>query len=245
MSELVDLIEKVDADGYGLDLRASAFLSALIPKEVAPDGPKLYRLCISEIVQVREPTWIPTMLRGRKRFIQNLAPDAQAVFEAAGLLVDHPDQNLVAWWDKISGLARQASNLAKLAQGRAAELLTLDREKTRLQDQGIDKEPEWLGLDDNFAGYDVLTYDRGHSGLINRLIEVKSTIASPPRFVLSRNEWRQATKSSDSYSFHIWEMQREPPRLHVLTVNDVAPHIPKDRGLGNWREVEVRVPAHE
>src|SRR5690606_4196512 len=104
-------------------------------------------------------------------------------------------------------------------------------------------EPEWPGFDDNYAGYDVLSYDRGETGLQNRLIEVKSTSASPLRFILTRNEWNNAEKSGDAYVFHVWDMNNEPPVLHVRTVADVAPHIPSDNGKGKWNNVAVPVTA--
>ena len=119
-------------------------------------------------------------------------------------MVDPPSREVVVWWDDISGYARLAGSLESMEQAREAELLTLQRERRRLKRVGICKEPEWLGLDDNYAGYDVLTYEKSDTGLVNRLIEVKSTIASPPRFFVSRQEWRTAERARGAYSFHIW-----------------------------------------
>lgn len=45
------------------------------------------------------------------------------------------------------------------------------------------------------------------------MIEVKSTIASPLRFIVSRNEWEQADKFGPAYLFHVWDMQKNPPVL--------------------------------
>jgi len=64
----------------------------------------------------------------------------------------------------------------------------------RLRLIGIHKEPKWPGFDDNYAGYDVLSYDHGEFGLQNRMIEVKSTNVSPLQFYLTRHEWNQAAK---------------------------------------------------
>ena len=239
--ELVSLVERVEADAQSLDLEASAHLSPLIECEADIDSRAFYQICIKEILLKRQPAWAKTMKRGRKRFAAELSPDDRAIFDAAGLTVDSPSHELIEWWDDISGQARLTSNLVSMRQGRAAELLTIESERTRLKSIGISKEPEWLGLDDNFAGYDVLTYDKSEMGLVNKLIEVKSTIASPPRFFVSRSEWQKAEQSGKTYSFHIWEMQRTPPQLHIRSVADVAPHIPTDNGRGRWTTAEVRV----
>ncbi|NKC27772.1 DUF3883 domain-containing protein [Ochrobactrum ciceri] len=154
---------------------------------------------------------------------------------------DPTPHHVVVWWDIVSGYARLRSDQEKMEQGRFAEILTLDHERERLKAMGIDKQPEWPGFDDNYAGYDVLSYDHGHTGIQTRLIEVKSTSVSPLRFILTRNEWNKAEKSSDAYIFHIWDMSKDKPALHVRRVADIAPHIPADNGKGKWNNVSVPV----
>ena len=241
LSELVTLVEKVEADALSLDLEASAYLSGLIEHDAESDGTTYYQNCIKAVLRQRQPDWAKIMQSGRKRFVQKLGVDDRSVFEAAGLMVDPPSQELVSWWDDISGYARLKHNLESMERAREAELLTIEREKGRLTSIGISKDPVWLGLDDNYAGYDVLTYDKVQTQLVNRLIEVKSTIDSPPRFYVTRNEWRKAESAGEAYSFHVWDMQKIPPKLHVLSVADVALHIPKDKGKGQWATAEVRV----
>jgi len=126
-----------------------------------------------------------------------------------------------------------------MAQARAAEKLTIDHEIQRLGGLGIDKLPVWKGLDDNFGGYYVLSYDAEQFGLVNRLIEVKSTISSPLRFVLTRHEWERALKAGQSYFFHVWDMSKLPPILYVRTADQVASHIPTDNEKGKWSSAEV------
>jgi hypothetical protein len=75
----------------------------------------------------------------------------------------------------------------------------------------------------------------------NRLIEVKSTIASPIRFYLTRNEWEKALNFGDAYHFHIWDLQANPPRLYQRTVADIAPHVPTDNEKGRWKDAEIPV----
>ena len=106
-------------------------------------------------------------------------------------------------------------------------MLTLERERSRLKDFGILREPEWSGLDDNFAGYDVLFYEHGPTGVVNRLIEVKSTIVSPLRFYITRQECRKAKNTGGRYIFHTWAMSKEPPVLHTRSVAEVAIRWPR------------------
>ncbi len=241
IQDLISYVEKVEIDAPSFDLEASAHLSILVGHYQELDDQLFYQTCISAVLQQREPSWAKAMKSGRERFTKELSSDAKAVFSAAGLMVNRPSREIVSWWDSISGHARYVFGRESMRQAREAELLTIKEEIKRLKTIGINEEPKWPGLDDNFAGYDVLTYDLGDVGLVNRLIEVKSTIASPPRFIVSRNEWQVAKQSGSAYSFHIWDMRKSPPRLHVYSVADVELHIPVDQGNGWWKSAEIRL----
>ncbi len=232
--QLIDLIEKIDPDGTTLDLEAGAYLGQLVPADCPDEGHEFYQACVKVVVVQHQPLWSKTMRAGRKRFVSALDLDDQDVFRAAGLMEDPPSPEVVSWWDDVAGHARLIADIVKMEQARAAEVLTLDHERERLEKLGISKAPEWFGLDDNYAGYDVLSYELGEHGLLNRLIEVKSTVASPLRFMITRNEWKQAVKSGSSYVFHVWDMAKEVPELHIRTTEQVSPHIPSDQGKGEW-----------
>jgi hypothetical protein len=150
-----------------------------------------------------------------------------------------PPLPVVTWWDTVTGLARLLTDIEKMEQARKAEQLTMDHETKRLVGLGINKSPEWKGLDDNFAGYDVLSYDVGEFGTINRMIEVKSTVVSPIKFILTRNEWDQAVKAGPAYLFHVWDMAKTPPVLYERTCAQVALHIPTDNEKGKWKTAEI------
>ena len=181
------------------------------------------------------------MKLGRQVFAAKLEGDDHAIFENAGLLGSPPSEDVVQWWDTIGHEVKLESDLQKMAQARAAEKLTWESEKQRLLAIGIEIDPVWVGLDDNTAGYDILSYEPQGSGTINKLIEVKSTVASPLRFYVTRNEWNQALKAKDSYFFHVWDMQKNPAVLHVRTVEQVEPHIPTDNEKGKWSNAEIPV----
>lgn len=233
--DIISLIESLEVDGASFDLEASSYLDTLVDDKCPTEGEVFYQECIKAILIKHQPAWSKTMRIGRKRFVRELNTNDQDVFVAAGLMKDPPSTDVVNWWDDVTGHARLISDLEKMKQARAAELLTIKHERMRLKSEGIEREIKWLGLDDNFAGYDVLSYEKsGHGTINNRMIEVKSTTNSPLKFWVTRNEWNQAEKADDAYLFHIWDMAKDPPNLYVRSVADVAPHIPSDNGKGEW-----------
>lgn len=239
--DLLTLIEHVEADAHSLDMEASVYLSEIVEKDCPLDGHAFYQTCIKGVLLKHQPIWAKLMRQGRRRFVNKLDPNDQDIFAAAGLMENPTPLHVVTWWDSVSGYARLLTDQEKMEQGRAAEVLTLEYERKRLKALGIELEPEWPGFDHNFAGYDVLSYDHGPYRIKNKLIEVKSTTASPLRFILTRNEWEKAERAGNSYHFHIWDMTQDPPRLYERTVSDVAPHIPTDSGKGRWTNTQVPV----
>lgn len=239
ITEIISLIEKVDPDGRSIDLEASAYLHTLVDSGCTLDNPDFYQICIKTVIMNHQPVWAKSMRQGRKRFVRGLDLNDQDVFIAAGLMLDPPPPEVVTWWDDVSGHARLHTDIQKMEQARNAERLTINHETQRLINHGIDREPEWVGLDDNFAGYDVLSYDLHGSRIMNKMIEVKSTNATPIKFIVTRNEWEQAIKIGEAYVFHIWDLTKFPPTLHVRTVDQITPHIPNDQQSGRWSTVEI------
>ncbi len=237
--ELIELIENVDPDGASLDLEAGAYLGTIVGTNCPMDGNAFYQACIKGVVVEHQPLWAKAMRSGREKFVASLEHDEQDVFKAAGLMGNPPSLEIVKWWDDVVGHARLIVDNEKMEQARIAEMLSIEHEGIRLNSLGINKQPEWPGLDNNYAGYDVLSFEKGEYGLDNIMIEVKSTVASPLRFYLSRNEWEQAQKAGASYLFHVWDMAKEPPVLYVRTVAQVAPNIPSDNEKGKWSNAVI------
>lgn len=115
----------------------------------------------------------------------------------------------------------------------------VDYEARRMRARGLDRAPVWMSIEDNTAGYDIQSFDVGSEGPVARLIEVKSTIASPLRFLLSRNEWETAKKFGAAYHFHVWDLQG--PQLHERTVAEILPHIPTDNEKGKWSNAMIPI----
>ncbi len=240
--DLIELIENVEADAHNLDMESSAFLSQIVGMDCPLEGREFYQECIKAVLLKHRPIWAKLMFQGRRRFLGKLNSNDQDIFHAAGLMESSPSRYVVTWWDTISGYARLYTDQEKLERGREAEILSLEFERARLKKLGIMRDPEWPGLEDNYAGYDVLSYEFGTDGnIINKLIEVKSTMLSPLRFILTRHEWITAEMAGPAYTFHIWDMNQTPPILHIRDHSDITPHIPEDKGKGKWRNTEVPV----
>lgn len=242
LMEAVSLIGQLDlVEVEGLDVEAGQAVVAILPANIPNDGALFYRGCIRHILLTFQPVWIRTMLQGRRRLYEALERDEQSLFRQAGLLDDPPDDAFVEWWDTLSGELRLVIDFAKLTRGRIAEKLSFELEKSRVLSEGIAETVRWTGLDDNTKGYDILSYEWVDGAVRIKLIEVKSTIASPLRFRLTRNEWDQANRVGEAYVFHIWDLQQRPPILHIRTVEQVRPHIPSDNDKGKWKDAEIPV----
>jgi len=244
LTEAVALVQKIELDVRALDLEASTALIELLPDGLPNDGVHFYRGCIRQLLLAYQPVWTRTMLQGRSRFYATLERDEQSLFRQTGILDEPPDDEFVTWWDVLSGEMRLVRAAEQLARGRGAERLTIAHEVQRLQRESINERPKWTGLDDNTKGYDVTSYEKKDGTLVNKLIEVKSTVASPMRFIVTRNEWDQADRSGAAYVFHIWDMTKQPPVLHVRTVEQVRIHIPSDNEKGKWKDAEIPLSAN-
>jgi len=239
---VINIIRNIDSDAGGLDFEAALELDVILPAETPLDvAPVFYRCCISDVVLAHKITWARSIMLGRTMLLKQLNRDEQQCFRSARLLEAPPPDDVVEWWDTLSGQIRHTINKNNLYRGRQAEKLSLEHEINRLRELGINMSPLWVSVDDNTVGYDILSYDLGEFGPMNRMIEVKSTIASPLHYNVSRNEWEKGRMYGKSYHFHIWNLAVTPPRLYERTLDDVLQHIPFDQRKGKWTNVDIPV----
>jgi hypothetical protein len=235
--ELVNVVSKTQ--GGACDFKSGASLSELITRSVVPDdATDFYRACIETLID-SQLIWLRTVLLGRTIFIQKLPRDAEQCFRAAGLLEDPPSSNVVDWWDRMADRARIVSDRDKMVRARTAERLSLNHEIKRLKEMGVLLSPVWMAIEDNTAGYDILSYDPGQFEPISRLIEVKSTISKPIRFYLTRHEWETALKFGDRYFFHVWDLSE--PQMYEFKATDFLESIPTDNADGKWADVIISI----
>ena len=243
-SDRIKLASTLVADATGLDFVAAMEIDSIVLKE-APHEPahEFYRHCIFDVVVAQKMGWSRVVTLGRRLFYSNLSRDEQACFRAARLMDEQPVPEVVEWWDRLEGVMRAKGDAVKKERSRRAERLTFDHEVLEVARLGIPQQPRWIAVDDNTVGYDVLSFRPGESGPVARLIEVKSTIASPLRFFVSRNEWEQALKVGDAYVFYVWDLGLSPPKLYERTKAQIEPHIPTDQQRGKWTNVEIPLAA--
>jgi len=240
LTELADLVRRVDPDGASHDFDAAFQLDPIVlPAAAAHEVPGFYQHCIEAAIPAFRPLWGRIITLGRSVFVQKLTRDEVQCFRAAGLLEDPPTRPTISWWDRVAAVARLRSDQEKMERARLAEEMSLDYEARRMRSLGLDQAPVWMSIEDNTAGYDIRSFDAGSEGPVARLIEVKSTIASPLRFFLSRNEWETAKKFGAAYRFHVWDLQG--PQLHERTVAEIQPHIPTDNEKGKWSNAMIPI----
>jgi hypothetical protein len=238
--DLADLVRRVDPDGASLDFDAAFQLDPIVVRVAAAhEVPGFYQHCIEAAIPAFRPLWGRIITLGRSVFVQKLSRDEIQCFRSAGLLEDPATRHIISWWDRVAAIARLRSDQEKMVRARQAEEMSLAHEAKRLAQLGINRAPVWMSIEDNTAGYDIQSFDPGTEEPVVRLIEVKSTIASPLRFWLSRNEWEIAKKFGSAYHFHIWDLQG--PQLHERTMGDISPHIPTDNERGKWANVLIPV----
>lgn len=240
VADAVSAVRRMSADDAHHDYEAAIVWHTIVDSDISTAGfPEMCRSAILSLVRSERPWWTRLAPLGRERLRAALNQNEVQCFSAAGLLSETPAPDVVTWWDALAHGARTDEVSGKLAQGREAERLTLAFERRRLERLGIPREPKWTAVDDNTAGYDVLSFDVGLVNPVNRLIEVKSCSREMIEIFVSRNEWETALASAPHYHFHVWHLPEQ--RLIELSVDDVSRHIPINRGEGAWQSVGIRL----
>jgi hypothetical protein len=149
------------------------------------------------------------------------------------------------WWDGLAAAGRSKRDEFLFQIGREGELLSLNRERKRLVEEGFGTlEVRWIAPEDASAGFDIQSWMRLPDGSVGDLhIEVKAYRGSRMRFFLTRNEWDTALRFAACFEFHVWSLDSE--ELTIISVNRVRKHVPADRGLGQWRLVEIEAAPGE
>ena len=236
IEECISTVQAVRSDSSYNDFEGARRLLTILDREINWDASKSsLRRFISQIVKLYNPFWLMYVPSGREKVRSVLSRDVSQCFREAGLLDPMPDKSTIDWWDELSALIRGRNETERMLRARYAERLSIEHETRRLSCLGIDKKPEWVSLEDNSIGYDVLSYKWKGSYVVSRLIEVKSTVSN--EFYISRNEWNNAASSIDQTVFHVWTLPEET--LLELSVLDMKTHIPIDQGSGKWQEVKV------
>ena len=236
-NESISLLKAVNGSLNGLDFQSALWLDSVLPPHMevsnSPFGIRLVLQCLIEHVS---PAWTTAIPHGRDRVTAVLNVDEIQCFREAGLLDRAPVAEVIDWWDKLATGVRGLTLNRLLQQGRIAERLSFEKERSRLEQAEITLMPEWVSLDDNSLGYDILSYDLVDGTISPKQIEVKGAMRD--LIYISKNEWRNAMSAS-RYEFHIWVMPRE--ECFILKASELEPHVPKDRGDGQWESISISI----
>ncbi len=240
VEEAARALRRSDADYAAADFDAGISLHSQLPPEIDFSSPVAgIRAGLTVLIRTYRPWWCRFFPYGRQRLATALTVDEMQTFRAGGLFEDPPSLDVVAWWDSFAAEMRSIKDEQRSAQGRYAEVLSLEYERSRMISLNIAAQPQWTAIEDNSAGYDIQSFDPTPFGLKNRLIEVKSSQYDPPQIILTRGEWEAAVKYGEAYVFHIWQLPEET--LLIKSVADISTHIPQDGGDGTWKEVRIQV----
>ncbi|HBO3000406.1 DUF3883 domain-containing protein [Pseudomonas aeruginosa] len=224
-SILLGWTEVNDAGLLTLTLRGQAVSSMTQTQE-------RLREALMDMVLAMDPPWVQNARFGRRRVLQYAPPEIAQICKEAGL-ADGATPDVVAFWDALAARARGLHDVRLNDIGRIGERLTLRYEEVR-----TGRLPKWVALDSNEDGYDVLSTLSAEI-CTPICIEVKaSRLGLKGFFYLTRYEWESA-KSFIHYYMHLWDLSEENPRLAVVGIDDVARHLPADRGAGRWDSVAV------
>lgn len=236
--EAVESVKNVRAKAIGLDYEKAKILYKFLDQEVhwnqTTEG---IRHFVFQWVQLVQPFWIRFVPHGRERVKNALIRDQEQCFRVAGLLDMEPEEEVILWWDRLADYVRGETENEKMKRARFAERLSIELERKRLARLNIDLAPKWVSLEDNSLGYDILSYDKIEGRIVNRLIEVKSTLGKS--IVLTRGEWNNAVTAPDKTLFHIWRLPEQT--FEEVSVSELSAHIPVDSGNGSWRNVEINL----
>lgn len=195
------------------------------------DARARFRRALLDYVERENPSWVEQASFGRNKVV-TFAPGAiRQIIDECGLTTGFDDET-VAFWDLLSAMARGQRDDAFTRIGREGERLTLKHEEKRT---GV--KPKWVAVDSSSKGYDVLSV-ASREDLSKCTIEVKaSRLGLGGRFHLTRNEW--GARRGKNHLFHLWDLTTSPPRLAVITPEQMNQHMPLNAGSGEWESVEV------
>lgn len=197
-----------------------------------PRTEKRLRGALLDFVDATNPPWIQGARFGRRHVLQYSPPEIAQICREAGLATEASDE-VVAFWDLLAARARGLHDVRLNETGRQGERLTLQYEEQR-----TGRPPRWIALESNADGYDVLSSVSDVNGAL-LCIEVKASRAGVRGdFYLTRQEWDTA-RDLLNFALHLWDLSVPSPSLAVVTIQQLATHVPRDEGEGFWDSVRI------
>lgn len=195
---------------------------------------------IKDFIQSVQPAWAKLLPKGRLESLPVMPSDARQCFTEAGLAVNPPTDEVIAWWDDLAAAARGrlADYLAKV--GRDGERCSMRYEQER-----VGRRPIWKSIESNLGGYDLLSLvTREDTSTLQIEVKASEQQVDSASMHITRTEWEVAS-TGGRYVFHLWSMTDSCKRLAILTPPDVAGHVPTNSGVGRWESVDIPFRAFE
>jgi hypothetical protein len=228
LSLMVDL-GLVSQDGVSLSLtKKGANLAADTEEEVSQKR-RLLALILTNLR--RDLLWVAAVPNSE---LSRLSPTEFQCFKDLGLTFPNESEGALEWWDFIrkAGSFRDNSESKKIA-GDAAERLSLDFEKARLESEGrqdVSHLVSWVSRDSDLLGYDILSFMPMEKGVdVRKHVEVKklsSDFRGSYFFFLSVNEFEIAKQLAKNYFFHLWIFNGSSRFLYELPADDICNLVP-------------------
>ncbi|MGQ0635268.1 MAG: protein NO VEIN domain-containing protein [Planctomycetaceae bacterium] len=194
---------------------------------------------IRDFIQAVQPAWARLLPAGRAESLPVMPPDARQCFNEAGLAVNPPTDDVIAWWD----------DLAAAARGRLADYLTRvgrdgERCSLKYEERRVGRRPIWKSIESNKSGYDLLSLvSREDCSKLQIEVKASEQPIDSASMHITRTEWEVAS-TGGRYVFHLWSIT-DIKRLVVLTPADLAGHVPTNSGIGRWESLEIPFRAFE
>jgi hypothetical protein len=93
--------------------------------------------------------------------------------------------------------------------GKLGELIVFEHEKKLLSNYKIDKHVEWVSVEDDNLGYDILSYDLKDGKVSKKYIEVKTTKGGKyESFYISKNEMNKFKSNDNFVIYRVYDIDK-------------------------------------
>jgi hypothetical protein len=198
------------------------------------------RLQLEHIISLTRPTWAALAVRGRNAVVSYAPKEAVQCLSDAALL-DGTDEEVVGWWDRLARYYRTLRDDDRMTTGRIGERCSSEYELRRT---GF--KPNWVALDTNDAGYDLITRIAKEDAR-RLLIEVKTSTLNweDADAILTRHEWNVLSQAANA-CLDLWCVAGRPYLFLRMAVQELSPKIPVEQTECQWLTVSLpfRVLGH-
>ncbi len=201
------------------------------------------REVLAHIIVREMPPWAQMIPYGRRPLIGKTREKESNIYQCFDYAeLFGSDAETFKWWARMERHVRDAWQQENDDIGMRAEFLSFEFEIARLAREGHPGlEPRLESREDSRLGYDIESWDVSEGAPRRIYIEAKGCRKKPLSFHLSPNQWNVAKAKSKSWILHLWDVS-DPVKPEVITFAQLEPHVPFNRGSGQWRNAQIAWP---